>query len=71
MLERYAHPSDAEKRRAVDLAALITETNPDQQVGTNAGTAAAAGESSDSEEACNALVGGVLEWRPQGEPREL
>ena len=25
MLERYAHPSDAEKRRAVDLASVITD----------------------------------------------
>ncbi len=65
MLERYAHPSDAEKRRAVDLAAVITEANPEQKVGTNAGTAPAAGESSDSKEACNALVSGELEWRPQ------
>ena len=47
------------------LAGVITETNPDQKVGTNAGTAPAAGESSDSEEACNALVGGELDWRPQ------
>ena len=70
MLERYAHPSDAEKRRAVDLAAVITETNPDQKVDTNAGTAPAAGESSDSEETRNALVGGELDWRPQGDSPE-
>ena len=65
MLERYAHPSDAEKRRAVDLVAVITETNPDQKVGTKTGTVPAAGESSDSEEACNALVCEELVWRPQ------
>ena len=65
MLERYAHPSDAEKRRAVNLVAVITETNPDQKVGTKTGTAPAAGESSDSEEARNALVSGELVWRPQ------
>ena len=65
MLERYAHPSDTEKRRAVELAASLTQGDSDQKAGTNAGTVPTGEEFSDSEEARNALVNGELDWRPQ------
>ncbi len=58
MLERYAHPTGEEMQRAVRVLS-------DQTTGTKTGTAPAVGESSDSEEACNALVRVELAWRPQ------
>ena len=62
MLERYTHPTDAEKRRAVEIASRLTN-----KVGTKTGTAAKVARLSEGLRARKILKLWTLEWRPQGQ----
>ena len=60
MLERYAHPTDSEKRRAVDLMASYTK------VGTKTGTAASRKVAGHPRTVGKVLKAKQKTWRPQG-----
>ena len=59
MLERYAHPSDAEKRRAVELMAARTAP------GTKTGTEPSRADSPKNHGSSKSLKGKGIGWRPQ------
>ncbi len=59
MLERYTHPTDAEKRRAVESATRLT------RVGTKTGTAVRSRNRRTRCASQKSLTGSQLEWRPQ------
>ena len=61
MLERYTHPTDAEKLRAVETASRLT------RVGTKTGTAAPRCGRLRRREPHKLLTDSKLECRPQGE----
>ena len=61
MLERYAHPRDAEKRRAVSLMADVTE-----EAGTKTGTESDEKRKREDKKAGKLLTANGLEWRPNG-----
>ena len=61
MLERYAHPTDAEKRRAVDLMATHTST------GAKTGTAASKKDGREVSRTRKFLRNNTIEWCPQGD----
>ena len=58
MLERYTHPTDAEKLRAVEIASRLT------RVGTKTGTAAGSQNRWTRRASQKSLTGSQLEWRP-------
>ena len=58
MLERYPHPTDAEKLRAVETASRLT------RVGTKTGTPKKTGTVVDLREASKLLIGKESKWRP-------
>ena len=62
MLERYAHPTDAETRRAVASASRLT------MVGTKTGTATTPRTPGQGPVVRRWLEWNELMWRPQGEP---
>ena len=62
MLERYTHPTDAEKRRAVEISSRIT------RVGTKTGTPPIVTPAPDLDKALKLLKQLGLKWCPQGEP---
>ena len=59
MLERYTHPTDAEKLRAVEAVSRLT------RVGTRTGTAARSRNRRTRCASQKSLTGRQLEWRPQ------
>ena len=59
MLERYTHPTDAEKLRAVEMASRLT------RVGTKTGTAARSRNRRTRCASQKSLTSSQLEWRPQ------
>ena len=59
MLERYTHPTDAEKLRAVEAASRLT------RVGTKTGTAVRSRNRRTRCASQKSLTGSQLEWRPQ------
>ena len=59
MLERYTHPTDAEKRRAVEISSRLT------RVGTKTGTAATGGQVIDGPWAVKSLKDQDFDGRPQ------
>jgi len=58
MLERYTHPTDAEKLRAVEMASRLT------RVGTKTGTVAGSRNGKTRRASQKSLTGSELEWRP-------
>ena len=63
MLERYTHPTDAEKRRAVEISSRLT------RVGTKTGTPKERAKTHDLSEVIKWLNTKDFKWRPQREPR--
>ena len=60
MLERYAHPRDAEKRKAVSLMANVTE-----EAGTKTGTESNVKRKRENQKSDKLLTADGLDWRPQ------
>ena len=61
MLERYTHPTDAEKRRAVEISSQLT-----RKVGTKTGAVTKVARLSEGLRARKLLKLWTLEWRPNG-----